>query len=469
MYKRQEKITIQKAIAILYLYLLPLRMIEPLSFLKSLVSVCANFFDLTLHIIGLFFLFIEVIDKTKSANLVNIREKQANKLKYNFIFTIVALNVISMFMALVLNPILGTLDGEDSIGAIITILVYYTHYALMIIYNTHIFKMFDKQEIFVILKRMINIVLFIGYIQLFTMLFGGPFVLIYNIINILGAFRHAEYFMSLQRLPLLFSEPAAAGGFIGVMVLPILLSEIIFSKKNRKAIFSLLLWLPLIYFTKSSTCYLLVVIAFIAFLIFYSMKFRKVRWPLITIATLGIVFTLLIFFVEENSILFNNGVIKTIKYYFNKISDLQNESTVTRIIPTFINFRIFAEYPIMGIGNGNQGFFYKEYFPSWGHISQNTYDKIVGVADGGVAIPSLFSGYGLVGVILVFIYFYNATKTVKDNKDFLGVFYYIYLLSSIVIFVNGFQSDYFGLYYVFFMLSIPMMVNCKDQKQQLKD
>lgn len=463
MYVNDHKIynvRLQKTVAKAYMYLLPLRMIAPLLFLKGYVNVCANYFDLVLHLLGLFLIVI------RTRGTIRTDRSSGGRLFHYFAFLIIGLNLISLAMALILHGSLGTLGGEDTFSAIATMLIYYFQYAFMVYYNKEIFKLFTKEEIYQILRRLGILLLIFAYLQLAAFLLGGIFTTVYDSLNVLGTFQKSSYFQSLGRLPLTGTEPAAAGGVIAVLVYPVLLASILNKTKTRQNILLVLLWLPIVYFTKSSTCYMLIFIEIIAFLILlYKNSSMKLAYLLVAVLVLiGGSATALKF----QGLNFTNSEDNMFYYLlFDKVGDKNNESTVTRTIPIYINFSVFVHYPISGVGNGNQGFFYDDYYPSWGDISKGTYDKVQGVADGGVAIPSLFSGYGLLGVIAVFVYFVKAHKLMRQNKEELGVFYYIYILSGIALFINGFQEDYLGNYYAWFMLSIPYMVNCiKSEKQE---
>lgn len=441
----------EKTIAKLYICLLTVRMITPLSFLTGIVGAGATYFDLIIHCIGLFLMIFSsrgVIQLGSNGHLVK-----------HFIGMIVYLNISSIIMAIILHEKLGTIDGEDTFTAIFGMLIYYTQYIFMIIYNNHIMQMFTIEEIKKIFDNIIKFLLILGYIQIAICLNIGGVSAVYDELNILGIFCPATYISTIMRIPLVGAEPASAGMLIGTFVLPFLLSNMIKEKASIKKIIYVILWLPIIYFTKSSTCYILVLLNIIIFCILY-MKYSMVSPQKVVLIGIIAIISLTMIFVLLGGVA-ESEFVKQIEYLlFNKISDRNNESTVTRTIPTYINMRIFAEYPLTGVGNGNQGFFYAQYYPAWGTISRNTFNEIRGVADGGVFIPSLFSGYGIIGTSIFALYFYKLFRFAKKNREKLENMYFMFVIAFFAFLFNGFQGDNIGCYYIWFVMCIPFMNRC---------
>lgn len=444
-YREQNYSGIERIIATLYILLLPLRMISPLAGVTGLFSASATYFDFFLHILGFMLMLNTTQGKIKTNQMANM-----------FIKLVVFLEMISLTMAFFLNSKLGTIDGDDTFAAIFGPAIYYIHYLVIMLYNIYIFGMFTKEEISKIIDKLILWNLVLGYIQIMICNGGGFVATIYDRLNFLGVFRPASYITTISRIPISGSEPAAAGCFIGIFVFPYLMSKIINRENEKKYYIQALLWLPIIYFTRSSTCFILVLVDLLCFL-YIGLKYRRVgKKTIFALITLCIVACSLVVVSSGDTI--DNPVVNEIRYLlFEKSGDRNNESTVTRTIPTYINFKIFEEYPILGIGNGNQGFFYTKYFPSWGTISANTYHKIVGVADGGVFIPSLFSGYGIIGVLAFFFCTVRYLRYAKYWKNKLGSFYYMFMFGFVAFIVNGFQGDYFGNYMTLFVLCLPFL------------
>lgn len=428
--------------------MLPIRMFVQLSGIMGYFSAAANYFDFVLHIVGMVLIVFSRRGKIRSTGVVNF-----------FVGTIGFLLAISFTMSLLLYKTLGTLDGETSLDAIVGPTIYYVQYIFIVLYNVNIFRLFTVQEIDELMQKMIKAMLVLGYVQILICIGIGGVDSLYNGINILGTFQPAEYIQEIERIPLTGSEPAVAGWLIGLFVYPYLLSKIITSAEKRRYVWQILAWLPVVYFTKSSTCFILVACNILMFIFLFFRNSEVARTQKVMLISVSIMFIGVILVVVGD--LTGSPVLTRIRYLlFEKSTDGNNESTVTRIIPSYINFRIFLRYPLFGIGNGNQGFFYKEFFPAWGDISSYTYGKIVGVADGGVFIPSLFSGYGIVGVFAFSRYAISHVKLALREKVNLGSLYYMFIMAAMAFLINGFQGDYFGQYLPLFVMCIPFMGSC---------
>ncbi len=446
--------SLEKKIAVLYIFLLPLRMPAPLVSVTGIFSACATYFDFILHILG-FTLML----------MINHGQLQTNRFANMFVKLVVFWEITSLSMAALLHNSLGTLDGDDTMTAIFGPSIYYIHYLVIMFYNLYIFGMFTKREISKIIDKLVLWNLVLGYVQIFICNGVGFIASIYDSLDLFNVFRPASYITTISRIPVSGSEPAAAGCFIGILVFPYLMSKIISRENVKRNYIQILLWLPVVFFTKSSTCYILV---FVDFLVFFILGVKNRCFGKGTLVLMvGLCIGMLTISIVSTNDFADNSLIEQIKYLlFEKSSDKNNESSVTRTIPTYINFKTFLEYPFFGVGNGNQGFFYDKYFPSWGDISLGTFSKIRGVADGGVFLPSLFSGYGIIGVLMWGICTVRYVRHAIVCKPLLNSFYYMFIIAFMAFLVNGFQGDYFGNYMTLFVLCIPFMADrCKDYNE----
>lgn len=91
-----------------------------------------------------------------------------------------------------------------------------------------------------------------------------------------------------------------------------------------------------------------------------------------------------------------------------KIQDRDNLSTAMRASTVINDMKIFYDYPFTGIGDGNQGYFYRQNVPMWVVASEEVQSLMHGTKianGGGNFFPSFVSAYGLIGV--VFFYFFK--------------------------------------------------------------
>lgn len=91
-----------------------------------------------------------------------------------------------------------------------------------------------------------------------------------------------------------------------------------------------------------------------------------------------------------------------------------------------------------------------------------------GIANGAVFFPSVLSGYGIAGTLFLVIYLFKSHRLLKSKKGKLGMFVDFYWLALIPIFMNGFQGEFAGEYYIFFLLSIPYMVPDRSEEGELE-
>lgn len=455
-----EKVSI--AIAKLYLFLLPIKMISPLFFLRVYFGVCANYFDFFFHVIGLFLIAI------KSKGIVQFKKDEVSKLYYYFVFMVACYNLSSLCMAVVIQHRYGNIGNESAFDGILGMLIYFTQYALIIFYNKEIFRKISIEEIVKILKIVVLYLFVLGYFQILVINFGGVFATVYDRMDVFNILVNSN----MSKLCLTGSEGAAAGTLIATFVLPFIMSRIFVEKRKFIYFLFLLGWLPIIYFTNSSSAYIGAAIDLAVFAFLYYKKHLKNVKVILFLVLITITSIIVFAFSPVMEYFEQSNVAEQIDYLlFSKVTDKTNGSTVSRTVPLLVNWGAFKEYPLFGVGNGNQGYFYEKYFPSYAYNAKGS-DVFVflersksQISNGAVFFPSILSGYGLFGSVLFLIFFIKCIKLVISSKEKLGSFYFMFFISWIALLVSGFQSDYYGIYYVWFLFSIPFMVVCKnDQK-----
>ena len=91
-----------------------------------------------------------------------------------------------------------------------------------------------------------------------------------------------------------------------------------------------------------------------------------------------------------------------------KLLDKENASTAMRVSTVCNDMKIFASYPLTGIGNGCQGYFYNNNIPEWTKFSTEVqslmhYENGSISNGGGNFFVSYISGYGLIGVFILIL------------------------------------------------------------------
>ena len=373
------------------------------------------------------------------------------------------LQLISIFDAAIFYIPLGQRGTKTTFNGIQGMLVFFFQYLLIVYYNKEIFNWFSWRDIVSLLNIIVVYELLLGYLQIGMVEIGGGFLDVYKFINYFGILYPGDSLISLKRISLTDSEAAGAGKLLCCFIYPYLFSMIYSQKNKKKYILYALAFLPILFYTKSSTAYILFLFLLcIAFLYF----FKHIYFILVTLCILTTLITLLFFMnfamehhynQEENS--------DKIKYLlWEKPFSKDDYSTICRIMPFYYNWNAFKFSPITGVGNGNQGFFYISSIPDFAWRSTEVQAAAsrsqYAIATGSVFCLSLLSGYGIIGVLLLVYYVINCYKTINSlPANQVGPFAMMMKLSWPVIFLDGFETDFYANYYLWFVLSLPYMGN----------
>lgn len=445
--------SIEILIAKLYVFFLPFRLFTQLSVLKNIVGVCANYMPIVFHVLGLLMWVIN-----EHGRLSFNSEENTYTLRTGA-FTYLWLTISSIIMSCVIQAIYGNHGDESAFSGISGMIIYFLQYLFIFIYNIRVFALLNLDDLNRILHKVCIVLLIIGYFQVLVMngIGGG----VYDALNIFGNLNPSTY---LPKLCLTGAEGATAGCIIGVFVFPYLISRIIKSAKYIYVI-ELLLWLIPLFFTRSSTAFIIAAVDIMLMLYFMLFKSEDHRSHL-SILVFALIVILCVGFILVQLGVINTSVTDQIQYLLlDKATDRTNGSTTSRLIPLIVNWGAFTEYPILGVGNGLQGYFYEKYFPSWAYSVEGSDVGLflegsrTGIANGGVFIPSLLSGYGILGCLVIFAFVVKLVKLAKCHSDTSGNLYYMFIVGSIAFIVQGFQGDAYGMYIYWFILSLPFFTN----------
>lgn len=436
-------------VAKLYLVLLPFRIITPFEFLKAIMGPLANYVDTIFLALGLLLWLNSQIRMP-----INAINQPLFKTIRN---SVLLLNLSSVIMAFVMYDLYGNCNGKSPFIGIIPMILFYFQYLMMFLYNIRVFQILDYRTIVRMISKACTALLVLGYVQVLVL--RGLGVGIYDLLaNVIGGFEPSSDF---YKLPLTASEGAGAGGLIGIFVIPFLIARYLHG--HKKSLVQIILWLIPLYYTHSSTAYFLFLFDFCIFLILLLRQSKKTG-GYAKIMTTGIFVT--IFVSTALYTVGEAGFADELTYVaFDKVSDLENGSTVSRMTPFFINSGCFKEMPIAGVGNGLQGYFYAKYFPYEflsvpGTDLANFLEKVQSpgtIANGGIFLPGYISGYGIIGILILINFIIKLRKTFKARESHLGVFREMFILGSWAFLIMSFSSEMYCLYYAWFVLSIPFM------------
>lgn len=442
--------TFERYIAKLYLFLLPIRMISPLLGVANLFHGAAIYFDFFLNVFGILIYLI------RHNFVIKIFNDDSWKVFKTFILSICTLNLLSILMAIITQATKGSYAGETAFSGIFGMQIYFFQYIMIIAYNRHVFHLLTEEEIKSVISKTCFALLILGYYQLLVLLFGGFFRSFLEIIDVFDILWPDS---SMWKLSLTGKEGASAGTIFAIFVLPFLLGQLLDNKNNKKniIIMQIILWVPLLVMMQSSSAYLMTFATICGFLLCKFSSDKRRRNCIILFFIIGIVCLLpLLDFIADL-------LPPDIKYLvFDKALDMKNGSTVARFVPFATNWQAFLQSPIIGVGNGLQGYYYVDYFPEWarnvaGSDVMTFYNTAkTQIINGGLFFPSILSGYGLVGLLLVlniFIKIKNRMHALKGNT----FAYNFFMISMWAILVCGFQSEFAGNYLIWFVIGLPFM------------
>jgi hypothetical protein len=159
--------------------------------------------------------------------------------------------------------------------------------------------------------------------------------------------------------------------------------------------------------------------------------------------------------------LLNFDAIKSSDFFqrtFLKAVDTEDLSTLHRTTSIYTNMKSLKQYPLLGVGNGIQGFYYIKYFPNWGFQSLESaqlYYGETGWPGSGAFVFSYLSAFGLGGLLLLFYLIYLINRNVRKLKHTPYHFIYDFVfVSSIGLLFQAYSTiDIIGNFYAIFIIS----------------
>lgn len=360
-------------------------------------------FSTLIMLIGVFVIFI-----TRGIRLLNERNDIFVKI-YAYMV------IVSILMAFTLTFGIET-SSESPFSAIIGDIVLYLFVVLSVYFNTYclshcitinkLYKLFDYQ---------IVILLIVGYSQLFGMLgFAAP----YNLLSSVFALRELSWLVGLDRGVTFFGSEPSSAAILCFVVIPYLYSSIQNQKGLRRTLYiiALLMFVFLVFCSNSSQFLILFIGSAILFLWSYFKPIRRYFYYFSFLC--GAVFAIE-YLAAESVTMTNNSDNESLEYIvLGKIVDRDNQSTAMRASTVINDLKVFADHPIIGVGDGNQGFFYADNQPNWTKQSKEVSDIISGGIipnGGGNFFPAYLSAYGIIGVVVLLLFIRNYRKLYKTS------------------------------------------------------
>lgn len=382
-------------------------------------------------------------------------------------------SLYTLAMACVLYVPLGSLNGESTLRACIGMIIFGIVVLLHISYNVYAFTyLITWRQVEKIFQKSIYVLLFVGYLQLASIKVGGPFTAVYNALG-------SVFFLSeeLERGIQFFGSEPSAVATLFLFIIPYLIAKVLHSNflnvwKNKDLLL-LILFIPLFITSNSSTVLLsMVMVAIVTICIFFRYRgFYKIC--LMGAVVAGMIIAVA-YGIGDMNFRGGNSDQESLDYLLlGKITDTENASTVMRSSTVVNDMKIFFKFPITGVGDGLQGYWYNEHLPIIYLTSSEVQDVVSGkngIIDGGGAyFPLMLSAYGMIGVLMLFVCFGGYKRYIipqRHEKEvpipivMFRIFFCIFLSSAW--FSLGVRQNFV----VCFVLSLPIAYQAKLMKSK---
>lgn len=351
----------------------------------------------------------------------------------------------------------GTVAGKTSFGCLPRSIVLNFLAILSIYYNSVAFSRFVKfEDIVPVVKKQSVILLSLGYIQL-GMLYGIPgCAQINDALGSIFTICQSDKLISGDRGITLFGAEPSSIGVLMIVTIPFILALDIKERKWRRTT----LWSILFLSSGSSQALIMFIIGIIVAL-YVRIKKKILRIFYISSFTLGMFMAFFYTYgIDVTQDITNDGSFSYMLY--GKMVDTDNHSTATRVSTIINDVKIFAEYPLTGVGDGMQAFFYKENTPVWCAQADEVQEILEGkiaASGGGNFFATFISAYGIIGLLLMAMF---VIRYRKDLRKYLlpcdNVVVVATSISIIIFLAAGWYTiSFFNNEYVPLMFSLPYL------------
>ncbi len=321
----------------------------------------------------------------------------------------------SILMAIILSFIINN-QYESPMSSIVGDIVLYLFVVLSVFYNCYCLSNYVAfSAIYKVFNWQIMVLLIVGYAQFLGMLgLSAP----YNILSSIFSLRELSWLEDLDRGVTFFGSEPSSAAILCFVVIPYLYSTIQLERgfKRLKYIVALMLFAFLVLFSNSSQFLILFIGS--ASLFIWSC-FRPIKKMFYYISFVVGFFFAFAYISADNVTMTKTTDTSSLEYVIlGKVVDRENMSTAMRASTVINDLKVFTDYPITGVGDGNQGYFYAKNQPYWTLSSLEVSNLIMTHSipnGGGNFFPSYISAYGIVGII-VFILFITKYRKLYINS-----------------------------------------------------
>lgn len=327
-----------------------------------------------------------------------------------FLVLFSVLFISSLGMGYVLYPKYNGLFETSPIKVVVLNAAKYLYDLSLIPYFMFCLSIVRKNTIKRALLFFLGFWILFGFLQIFVFYLNNPTIWqIYDAIDFLqilggrsAVFERIRLNYGSFRFFGIASEPATNAVIIDIIFLPFLFSEL--SRKRKRPIYTFFLLSSLVVvlffaaLTKSASVYAgLFLLGAILFWRLLSME--KVSKK----AKIAVIFSLFFALVALLIVPITRELL--VDKFLLKILDTSDHSTQHRYSSVWNDLLVLVRFPLFGVGDGNQGYFYlRNIIGTWMANNSETQMALrgeLGLMGGGAGIPSIISGFGIFGTLLI--------------------------------------------------------------------
>lgn len=309
--------------------------------------------------------------------------------------------------------------------AILGDVVLYSRIVLSVFFNYYcLSKVISFRELFRIFDWQLAILLCVVIFQTLAYATLSPFVGFYSTLSNYFSFVPLEKLWEMERGICLFESEPGHLTILCFLALPYSAYRLFFERgnflKNTLYIASFILFILLSFFSGSARTIACFLGAF--FFIFMVRLGLNTKILLVGALIVGMLSTVSLLFAEDINIKSDK---ESLEYALvGKAADTESLSTMMHASTIINDLKIFQDYPLTGVGDGLQGYFYIDNVPNWTKKSEEVktyiYNRIM-ANGGGTFFPNYISGYGLIGILFLGLFVhryrrcYNTSILTTDN------------------------------------------------------
>ena len=307
---------------------------------------------------------------------------------------------------------------ENPLYSCLNDIVLYFLFFLSIYYNYyHLSRTITFKQLFQIFNLSLITLLVIGFLQLGT-IFSLPLCgSIYNLFSSVFALNTSEYLISMNRGVTLFGpEPSTVAELLTFYV-PFIMGMILYGYRKKYYIFILLLFTLLFILSNSSS---VAILYSIVIMLFIYCLFKQKIGKYIFCGSFFLGMSIAVIYSLDINVKGNaNKNMESLGYMiYGKLIDKENMSTAMRASTVINDMKIFYDYPLTGIGNGNQCLYYEKNIPFWVTASPEVQNLLFNkylVNGGGNFFATYFSAFGLIGILVLLLFVKEYTFLYKSS------------------------------------------------------